>query len=90
MSTRSDEDELTMPTQISLELSDDGEIWIACDEETNVAAEGETRQEALAMLDDAVAAYRGEAGREPTNEELRDIGIEPESNRSEDLADILK
>jgi predicted RNase H-like HicB family nuclease len=90
MSTRSDEDELTMPTQISLELSDDGEIWIACDKETNVAAEGETRQEALAMLDDAVAAYRGEAGREPTNEELRDIGIEPESNRSEDLADILK
>lgn len=90
MSTQSDRDKLMMPTQISLELSDDGDVWIACDEETNVATEGETRQEALTMLDDAVAAYRGEAGREPTEEDLRDIGIEPEANTSEELADILK
>jgi predicted RNase H-like HicB family nuclease len=34
--------------------------------ETGITTEGETREHALEMLDDAVAAYRGEAGRPPT------------------------
>ncbi|ESS09116.1 MAG: hypothetical protein A07HN63_01327 [uncultured archaeon A07HN63] len=74
MSIESDDDpeNASVPTQISLELSDDGEVWLVRDEETGVATEGETRQQALEMLDDAVAAYNGAAGREPTDEELRD------------------
>lgn len=79
-----------MPTQISLELSEDGEVWLVRDEETGVATEGETREQALEMLDDAVAAYKGEAGREPTEEELREIGIDPEKDRDNELPDVLK
>jgi predicted RNase H-like HicB family nuclease len=75
-----------IPTRISLELSDDGEVWLVRDEETGVATEGETRQHALEMLDDAVAAYNG-AGREPTEQELREVGIDPEQNTSGSLED---
>ncbi|RJX49728.1 type II toxin-antitoxin system HicB family antitoxin [Halonotius pteroides] len=75
-----------MPTRISLELSDDGEVWLVRDEETGVATEGETRQHALEMLDDAVAAYNG-AGHEPTEQELREVGIDPEQNTSGSLED---
>jgi len=92
MSIESDDDpeNAGIPTRISLELSDDGEVWLVRDEETGVATEGETRQQALDMLDDAVAAYNGEAGREPTDEELRERGIDPEDNTSGELPDILK
>ena len=92
MSIESDDDPENpgVPTRISLELSEDGEVWLVRDEETGVATEGETRQHALEMLDDAVAAYNGEAGREPTDEELREMGIDPEDNTSGELPDILK
>ena len=92
MSIESDDDPENpgVPTRISLELSEDGEMWLVRDEETGVATEGETRQHALEMLDDAVAAYNGEAGREPTDEELRERGIDPEDNTSGELPDILK
>jgi uroporphyrinogen-III synthase len=36
------------------------------------------------MLDDAVALHRGEIGREPTEEELRELGIDPEDNTTGD------
>ena len=92
MSIEPDEDpeNAGIPTQISLELSEDGEVWLVRDEETGVATEGETRKEALEMLDDAVAAYKGEAGHEPTDEELREMGIDPEDNTSGELPDLLK
>lgn len=92
MSIESDDDPENpgVPTRISLELSEDGEMWLVRDEETGVATEGETRQQALEMLDDAVAAYNGESGREPTDEELRERGIDPEDNTSGELPDILK
>lgn len=76
-------------THITLERSEDGEVWIAIDEETGVATEGGTRQHALEMLDDAVAAYHGTAGRPPTDDELRDLGIGPEANTNGELSDIL-
>jgi predicted RNase H-like HicB family nuclease len=89
MSIESDDDpeNAGIPTRISLELSDDGEGWLVRDEETGVATEGETRQHALEMLDDAVAAYKGESGREPTDEELREVGIDPEQNTSGSIED---
>ncbi|MFA9518392.1 type II toxin-antitoxin system HicB family antitoxin [Halopenitus sp. H-Gu1] len=73
-----------------MELSEDGEVWIITDEETGVTTEGETREHALEMLDDAVAAYKGEAGRSPTDEELRELGIDPEENTSGELPNVLK
>jgi len=89
MSIEPDEDpeNAGIPTRISLELAEDGEVWLVRDEETGVATEGETRQQALEMLDDAVAAYKGEAGREPTDEELREAGIDLEQNTSGSLED---
>ncbi|UWG48141.1 HicB family component of toxin-antitoxin system,antitoxin, predicted inactivated nuclease of the RNAse Hfold [Halanaeroarchaeum sp. HSR-CO] len=92
MSSKSDGDgeEYTAPTHISLERSTEGDVWLVRDEETGVATEGETREEALEMLDDAVAAFKDEKGREPTDEELRDVGIDPRENTSGNLPDILK
>jgi predicted RNase H-like HicB family nuclease len=89
MSIEPDEDpeNAGIPTRISLELAEDGEVWLVRDEETGVATEGETRQQALEMLDDAVAAYKGEAGREPTDEELREAGIDLEQNTSGSVED---
>ena len=67
--------------EIRLIEEDDG-WWSAIDEETGVASQGETREQALENLDEAVALYKGDTGREPTDEELRDIGIDPEDNES--------
>jgi predicted RNase H-like HicB family nuclease len=66
--------------------------WTARDEETGVASQGETREQALANLDKAVALYRGEIGHEPTDEELRELGVDPEVARSqgEELPDVLE
>ncbi|NHX37836.1 MULTISPECIES: type II toxin-antitoxin system HicB family antitoxin [Halolamina] len=72
---------------ISLTLSEDGEIWVAKDEDTGVASQGETREEALEMLDEAVALHKGEIGHEPTDEELRELGIDPANNESGSLED---
>ncbi len=77
--------------RITLTQENETDWWTAVDEETGVASQGETRQEALENLDDAVALYRGEIGREPTDEELREIGVEPNGNETGDeLPDVLK
>lgn len=71
--------------RITLTAENDG--WVARDEETGVASQGETREEALEMLDDAVALYKGEIGHEPTEDELREIGVDPENNESGSIED---
>jgi predicted RNase H-like HicB family nuclease len=77
--------------KITLTEDDETGWWTAVDEETGVASQGETRQEALESLDEAVALYKGEIGREPTDEELREVGIDPEDNESTgELPDVLK
>ncbi len=55
------------------------ETWVAKDVETGVASQGDTREEALAMLDEAVALHEGETGRPVTDEDLRKLGIDPDS-----------
>mgnify|MGYP000244709517 CR=1 FL=1 len=79
------------PVSISLFLGEDGEQWVARDEETGVTTQGPNRQSALENLDEAVAGYYG-AGEEPTDEELQELGIEPESNtsRSRSESDIFR
>lgn len=60
-------------------LENDTGVWTAVDEETGVASQGETRQEALENLDEAVALHTGEAGRPVTDDDLREWGIDPET-----------
>jgi len=62
----------------------EGDSWVITDIETGVTTQGDTREEALEMLDDAVALHRGEIGREPTEAELRELGIDPEDNTTGD------
>jgi predicted RNase H-like HicB family nuclease len=52
--------------------------WSAIDEATGVASQGETRSEALANLDEAVALHTGEAGTPVTDADLRDLGLDPD------------
>ncbi|MFO7926405.1 type II toxin-antitoxin system HicB family antitoxin [Natronomonas sp.] len=64
--------------EIRLWREDDG--WIAKDSETGVTTQGQSREAALENLDEAVALYNGEVGRKPTDEELRELGIDPADN----------
>jgi predicted RNase H-like HicB family nuclease len=78
-STAGSEDE---PEQ-EIRLVDSGEWWVATDVETGVTSQGETREAALANLDEAVALYRGEAGESidtPAEERavLRELGVDPD------------
>lgn len=64
----------------TITLTKDGDWWIARDTETGVTSQGETRKTALDNLDEAVALHNGEIGEEPTDEELREAGIDPADN----------
>lgn len=66
--------------KITLIQGDDGG-WTAHDDQRGLTAEGETRTEALENLDAVVEAAAGEGGRPPTDDELRELGIDPEENR---------
>ena len=67
---------------ITLTQADDG-WWVARDEATSVASQGETRQDALDNLDEAVALHKGETGDSVDNweeekEVLDELGIDPD------------
>jgi hypothetical protein len=57
-----------------------------------VDRQGRSRTGALDNLDEAVALHDGEAGREPTDEELRELGIDPTDNTTgdEEPPDVLE
>ena len=78
------------PEEIHLSVAEDGDCWVARDEETGVASQGPTRAAALSNLDEAVALYHGEVGREPTDAERRAVGVDPDAERSDELPDILE
>jgi len=63
----------------TITLTESDEWWIARDTETGVTSQGKTRQSALENLDEALAGYQGE-GDAPTDEELRELGIDPSNN----------
>lgn len=65
----------------TITLTEDGDWWIARDVETGVSSQGRTRKDALDNLDEALAGYHGE-GEEPTEADLRDLGIDPKNNES--------
>jgi predicted RNase H-like HicB family nuclease len=66
--------------RITLTKEDDGQ-WTAHDDDRGLTALGETRSDALESLDAVVEAVEGDGGRPPTDEELREVGIDPEDNR---------
>jgi predicted RNase H-like HicB family nuclease len=80
----SGDEEPTPPVNISLSLGESGDVWVARDEDTGVTSQGQTRETALENLDEAVAGYHG-AGESPNNEELQEMGIDPEQNTSKSL-----
>lgn len=68
--------------EIRLTENPDG-WWTAKDVETGVASQGETREEALDMLDEAVALHKGEIGEsidtwEEEKAVLEGLGLDPE------------
>ena len=75
-----------------IRLWQEDEWWIAKDVDTGVTTQGDTRADALTNLDDAIELHRGESGREPTADELRDVGIDPADNETgdENTPDVLQ
>ena len=75
---------------IRLVRNPDGQ-WTARDLDHEVSAQGASRDAALDALDDVVAALQGESGHEPTEAELRELGVDPEQARTQDdeLPDVL-
>jgi predicted RNase H-like HicB family nuclease len=65
---------------------------IAKDVGTGVTTQGQSRDDALSNLDDAVALREGEVGDEPTDAELREAGIDPADNTTgeDEPPDVLK
>ena len=64
----------------------------ARDLRAGVTVQGETREDALAILDDVVATVEGDGGHEPTDEELQALGVDPETARTQDdkLPDVFQ
>jgi predicted RNase H-like HicB family nuclease len=85
------DEEFTPPVNISLSLGESGDVWVARDKDTGVTSQGQTREAALENLDEAVAGYHG-SGESPSDEELREMGIDPEQNtsRSLDESDVFQ
>jgi predicted RNase H-like HicB family nuclease len=65
----------------TITLTESDNWWIARDTETGVTSQGKTRQSALENLDEALAGYRGE-GEAPSDDQLRELGIDPSNNTS--------
>lgn len=82
---------MSMGREIRLTENPDG-WWTARDCEAELSTQGETREEALENLDAVVAAVRDEDGHEPTDAELRELGLDPEEARSSggELPDVLQ
>lgn len=74
------------PTGTTITLTREDEWWVAKDEETGVVSQGKSRQTALENLDEALQGYHGE-GERPSEEDLRELGIDPERNTSGSLND---
>ncbi|QGN07300.1 type II toxin-antitoxin system HicB family antitoxin [Halorhabdus sp. CBA1104] len=58
--------------------------WVATDVASGVTTQGPSREAALENLDEAVALHEGEIGREPSDAELREAGIDPADNSTGD------
>jgi predicted RNase H-like HicB family nuclease len=75
-----------LPTGTTITLTREDNWWVAKDEQTGVVSQGKSRQEALENLDEAIQGYHGK-GEPPSEEDLRELGIDPERNISGSLED---
>jgi len=77
--------------EIRLIENPDGQ-WTARDLRVEVTAQGESRGAALDNLDAVVEAVESDGGRPPTDDEIRDLGVDPEVARAQgdDLPDALR
>jgi predicted RNase H-like HicB family nuclease len=77
--------------EIRLVKNPDGQ-WTARDLRVEVTAQGNTRDVALDNLDAVIEAVEGDGGRSPTDDEIRDLGVDPEVARSQsdELPDVLQ
>ena len=85
MSTDSDTNH-DASTGTTITLTREEKWWVAKDEQTGVVSQGKTRQAALENLDEALEGNHGD-GEQPTEDDLRELGIDPEHNTSGSLAD---
>ena len=69
--------------EIRLLKNPDGR-WTARDLRVGVTAQGESRSAALDNLDAVVDAVEGDGGRPPTDDEIRDLGVDPDVARTQD------
>lgn len=69
-----------------------GYQWTARDLRVEVTAQGKSREEALDSLDTVIEAVEGDDGRSPTDEEIRNLGVDPDTARSQsdELPGFLK
>lgn len=89
-----------MSTGARILLIEEDGWWVAKDEETGVASQGKSREEALEMLDEAVALYKGEIGESMDSWEeekavLEELGIDPEEvkaarNEERELPEFMR
>ena len=100
MSTEtSTNDDVQSGRTITLTQTDDG-WWVARDEATGVASQGETRQDALDNLDEAVALHKRKTGDavdswEEEKKLLDELGIDPDEvqqarDEHDDLPDFMQ
>ncbi len=69
--------------EIRLLKNPDGR-WTARDLRVGVTAQGESRSAALDNLDAVVDAVEGDGGRPPTDDEIHDLGVDPDVARTQD------
>ncbi|WP_135304099.1 type II toxin-antitoxin system HicB family antitoxin [Haloarcula amylovorans] len=78
----------------------EGDGWVITDVETGVTTQGDTREEALENLDEAVALHKGETGEsidspEEEREALEELGIDPDEveqarDENDELPDFMQ
>jgi len=97
MSTDTPTSDADLPASRTITLSkgEDDPTWSAVDEDLGVASVGDTREEALKNLDEAVTLHIGEAGQsidtpEEERKVLDDLGIDPDEidDDREDASDV--
>jgi predicted RNA binding protein YcfA (HicA-like mRNA interferase family) len=73
--------EVSHDQKITLAHEEATGLWVATESEEGIAGQGDEPFAALENLYDALDGHNGE-GRPPTDEELRQAGIDPEDNTS--------
>jgi predicted RNase H-like HicB family nuclease len=71
---------MSQPRRIELEEAEDIDGWVSRDVQTGVASQGETKEEALANLEEAVQLFEQDDEYDPDEERefMEEIGLDPD------------